>query len=128
MSQNKPIEFVKKLVRESKAPFPTISTSLWLADIVSREEEKLELSYTRYIYVHRDSVGKITGISISKSLVNEHSNIESQYIAYGDLMFTVLNFYIDDIKMFCDLWADEFEQFFLLKPRVYFAAKWRCNT
>ena len=129
MSTNKPIQFVKQLTRVSKAPFETISTSLWLANVISADSEPLVLNYSRYLYAHRDAVGKITGLSISKAMVDDHPNIHSQYIEYGDLMFRVLIFYIEEIENFCQLWADEFEKYFLLQPDDYFeAAAWRWNS
>lgn len=124
MRQNKSIQFVKLLKRASKAPFPTTSTSLLLANVVSNVGEELELDYSRYIYIHRDENGKTTGISISKSIVAEYSNTESQYLC-GVEMYQLLLFYIDEIGKFCELWADEFEAVFLLPPDLFFEiAKW----
>lgn len=128
MSQKQQIKFVKKLQRESKSPFNDSSTSLWLANIVSKPDEELELNYSRYIYAHRDDCGRIVGISISKSMVAEHPNINTQYLT-GDLMYGILIFYINEIQSFCELWADEFEMFHLLPPDDYFeAASWRWNA
>ena len=127
MSTNK-IQFVKKLTRSSKAPFPTTSTSLWLANVVSNDGEELQLDYSRYVYVHRDE-GIITGISISKGMVADHPNIDNQYIEYGDLMFATLLFYLQEIQAFCELWSEIFESQFLLPPDDYFeAAAWRWNA
>ncbi|MBD0411051.1 hypothetical protein [Pseudoalteromonas distincta] len=129
MSQNQQIKFVKQLTRASKAPFETTSTSLWLANVISADGEPLVLDYSRYLYIHRDAVGKITGISISKAMVGDHPNVHSQYIEYGDLMFGILIFYIEEIENFCQLWAYEFEKYFLLPPDDYFeAASWRWNS
>lgn len=129
MSQNQQIKFVKQLTRASKAPFETISTSLWLANVISADGEPLVLDYSRYLYIHRDAVGKITGISISKAMVDDHPNVHSQYIEYGDLMLGILIFYIEEIENFCQLWANEFEKYFLLPPGDYFeAASWRWNS
>lgn len=128
MSTNK-IQFVKKLTRASKAPFETVTTHLWLANVTSDEGEPLSLNYSRYLYVHYDLAGKVIGISISKSMVNDHPNIYSQYIEYSDLMFGVLIFYIEEIERFCQLWANDFEKYFLLPPDDYFeAAAWRWNS
>jgi len=128
MSDIKPTQFVKKLTRKSKAPFPTTSTNLWLANVTSKEGSELTLDYSRYIYLHRDDVGKVTGISISKSMVEDHPNVGSQYLT-GDLMYAILLFYIDEIEAFCSHWSDEFEQLFMLPPDDYFeAASWRWNA
>ncbi|WP_105212989.1 MULTISPECIES: hypothetical protein [unclassified Pseudoalteromonas] len=122
------IQFVKKYSRESKSPFDDASTSLWLANVVSEPDEALTLDYSRYIYAHRDACGRIIGISISKSMVAEHPDIDSQYLS-GVPMLAVLLFYIDEIEAFCEHWADEFESFFLLPPDLFFEiAQWRWNA
>lgn len=124
MSHTPIIKFVQKPTIASELPFPSVSTSLWLANVVD-DGGDLRLNYDRYIYVHRDDVGRVTGISVSKSMLVEHPNLTSQHLT-GDLVYAVLLFYIDEIEAFCELWADEFEQFFLLRPDEYFeAAIWR---
>ena len=65
MSQTK-LQIVRKYTRESKSPFQDASTSLWLASITN--EDRLELDFSQYIYVHRDDVGKVVGVSVSKSI------------------------------------------------------------
>ena len=128
MSLNQQIKFVKKLQRESKSPFNDSSTALWLANIVSKPGEELALNYSRYIYAHRDDCGRIVGVSISKSMVADHPNINTQYLT-GDLMYGILIFYINEIQSFCELWADEFEKYFWLPPDDHFeAASWRWKS
>lgn len=119
MSHKQEIKFVKKLKRESKAPFPTTSTSLWLANIVNNDGGEPVIDFSKYIYVHRDDVGLITGISISKNMMSSDETLRSQYIT-GERMYSILTKYLDEIKDFCELWADEFESYFLLKPHDYF--------
>ena len=124
MGQTK-LQIVRKYTRESKSPFQDASTSLWLANVTN--EDRLELDFSQYIYVHRDDVGKVVGVSVSKSIAREHS-LESQYLE-GSGMYSILIFYIDQIKDFCEHWADEFEQFFLLPPDLFFElAQWHWNT
>lgn len=124
MSQTK-LQIVRKYTRESKSPFQDASTSLWLANVTN--EDRLELDFSQYIYVHRDDVGKVVGVSVSKSIAREHS-LESKYLE-GSVMYRILIFYIDQIIDFCELWADEFEQFFLLPPDLFFElAQWHWNT
>jgi len=128
MSQIKSVQFVKKYTRESKSPWDDSSTMLWLANVASEYHENLVLDYSRYIYVHRNDVGQIVGISISKKMQLDHPNINSRYLS-GKEMITFLLFYIDEIQQFCELWADEFEQHFLLPPSDYFEAVcWRWNS
>ncbi len=128
MSHNQQIKFVKQFKRESKSPFDDASSALWLANVVSKPDEELKLDFSRYLYVHRDICGCIVGASISKSIVADHPNINSQYLT-GELMYGVLIFYIKEIRSFCKLWADEFETFHLLPPDDYFeAASLRWNA
>lgn len=127
MSQNKQTKFVKKLQRESKSPFNDSSTALWLANIVSKADEELILNYSRYIYIHRDDCGRIVGISISKSMVAEHSNVQSQYLT-GNLMYAILLYYIEEIQTFIEYcWRPgEFESFHLLPVDLYLEQfRWR---
>lgn len=130
MSKPQKIKFVKKFQRESRTPFNDSSTSLWLANIMSKPNEELLLDYSRYIYVHRDECGRIVGISISKSMVADHPNVDSQYLT-GDLMFAMLLFYIDEIEKFIEhCWnPGEFESFHLLPVDLYLdQCRWRWNS
>jgi hypothetical protein len=128
MSSKTAVQFVKKYTRESKSPFCDASTSLLLANVTSEPDDALTVDYSRYIYLHRDDIGKVVGISISKNIQAEHSNIESQYLT-GVKMYELLLFYIDEIEIFCEYWSDEFESFFLLPPDDFFeSARWRWNA
>ena len=60
-------QFIRQYVRASKSPWDDCSTILLLADVVN--EQAMELNFNNYIYLHRDSVGKILGISISNSML-----------------------------------------------------------
>ena len=64
--KNTKSQFIRQYVRASRSPWDDCSTILLLADVVN--EQTLELNFNNYIYLHRDSVGKILGISISNSL------------------------------------------------------------
>ncbi|MCF1432036.1 MAG: hypothetical protein LPH20_14645 [Shewanella sp.] len=43
-------------------------------------EGDLLLGFGRYIYLHRDSQGKQLGISISKAMLADTPELESQYL------------------------------------------------
>jgi len=121
MSQN---QFIRKYKRISKSKWSTqdVSTILLLADVAYASKSEIELSFSRYIYLHRDEVGKVLGISISKSIFDEHSTqFEDRYLE-GEDMLTVMLIYIDEIVEFCELFAHEFESVFMLSPKVYFEA------
>lgn len=121
MSQN---QFIRKYKRVSKSKWATLdkSTILLLADVTGTAENEIELGFSKYIYLHRDDIGKVLGISISKSIFDAHSTqFEDRYLE-GEDMLTVMLIYIDEIIEFCELFTDEFESVFLLSPRVYFEA------
>ena len=126
MSQN---QFIRKYKRISKSKWATRdkSTVLLLADVTDTSNSEIELSFSRYIYLHRDEVGRVLGISISKLIFEKYSNqFEDRYLE-GEDMLTVMLIYIDEIIEFCELFTDEFESIFILSPRVYFEAaitKW----
>jgi hypothetical protein len=85
--------------------------------------QKLYQERFRYIYLHRDDVGRIQGISISKTLLNENPEFEirTQYLS-GFEMYGFLLLYLEEITEFCSHFADEFEQMFMLPPKTYFEA------
>ena len=121
MSQN---QFIRKYKRISKSKWASQdkSTILLLADITGTSEGEIELNFSRYIYLHRDDVGRVLGISISKSIFDEYSTqFEDRYLEDED-MLTLILIHIDEIIEFCELFSDEFESVFMLSPKVYFEA------
>ncbi|MDP2561189.1 hypothetical protein [Psychrobium sp. 1_MG-2023] len=114
--------FIRKYKRASKSIWDNDdSTILLLADIKGNDDGERAFNFTRYIYLHRDNVGNVLGISISKAMLDEHPDFSGRYLE-GVEMFAMLLLYIDDITEFCTLFADEFERIFLLEPRDYFEA------
>ncbi|WP_240917505.1 hypothetical protein [Pseudoalteromonas sp. Z9A6] len=69
--------FIRQYVRASRSPWDDSSTILLLADVVNKQT--LELGHTHYIYLHRDSVGKALGISISNSLFEANPEFTERY-------------------------------------------------
>ena len=118
--QDKKSLFIRLYQRASKSPWDDKSTILLYADTTIKAGT-VELDFTRYIYLHRDDVGRIQGISISKTMLNDNPEFESQYLSDYD-MYTCLLVYVNEITEFCCLFADEFEQVFLLDPKSYFEA------
>lgn len=116
--QDKKSQFIRLYQRASKSPWNDKSTILLYADTVTTSGA-VELDFTRYIYLHRDEVGVVQGISISKTMLNENPEFESQYLSGYDL-YTFLLLNLEEITEFCCLFADEFEQLFLLDPKSYF--------
>lgn len=119
MSQN---PLVRVYQRKSKSPWEDTSTFLLLADIAN--EKTLELSFGRYIYLHKDAGGRMLGVSVSRSI---QEDLEcSQYIDANNMQL-VLSHYSQDISEFCEKFPAEFEAVFGLPPDVYLlvaAAYW----
>lgn len=115
-------QFIRKYKRQSKSIWDNdSSTLLLLADVEQSDEGEVDLSFNRYIYLHRDNVGRVLGISISKGMLEENPEFDSRYLDGVD-MYGFLLLHIDAITEFCCLFANEFESIFLLEPRTYFEA------
>ena len=111
--------FIRQYVRASRSPWDDSSTILLLADVV--DKQTLELGFTNYIYLHRDTVGSVLGISISQQLQAANPEFSERYLE-GIEMYAFLLIHIEEITKFCGLFTAEFEQLFMLKPNEYFAA------
>ncbi|MGY8837776.1 MAG: hypothetical protein ACKVH6_13730 [Enterobacterales bacterium] len=69
--------FIRQYVRASKSPLEDASPILFFADVV--DKQTLELGHTHYIYLHRDSVVKTLGISISNPLLEANPEFTARY-------------------------------------------------
>lgn len=119
MSQN---QLVRVYQRKSKSPWEDASTFLLLADIAN--ENTLELSFGRYIYLHKDAGGRMLGVSVSRSIQEE---LECTQYIDANKMQAILSHYSQDISEFCEKFPAEFEAVFGLPPDVYLlvaAAYW----
>ncbi len=118
---NKPqTQLIRVYKRQSKSPWDDHSTVLLMADH-QLENDEIQLSFNNYIYLHRSVDGQIIGISISKSLLEEHTELESQYLTGIDA-YMMLLIYIEDITAFCGLFSNEFISIFGIHPNYYFEA------
>ncbi|KPV98960.1 hypothetical protein [Pseudoalteromonas sp. P1-11] len=117
--KNTKSQFIRQYVRASQSPWDDCSTILLLADVV--DEQSLELNFNNYIYLHRDSVGKILGISISNSMLKKNPSFENRYLEGHDMVLFLL-IYIEQITQFCELFSEEFQQIFMQTPTTFFAA------
>ncbi|MCG9697436.1 hypothetical protein [Shewanella sp. Isolate11] len=61
---DKKSQFVREYQRKSKSPWEDHCTVLLLADY-EVDNEGIKLSFSQYIYQHRDTAGRILGISVS---------------------------------------------------------------
>ncbi|MCK8095943.1 hypothetical protein OIZ54_15850 [Pseudoalteromonas sp. A3] len=117
--KDKQSKFIRQYVRASKSPWDDSSTILLLADVI--DKQALELGFTNYVYLQRDSVGSVLGISISQQLLAVNPEFSERYLE-GIEMYALLLMHIEEITKFCGLFTAEFEQLFMIKPNVYFVA------
>ncbi|MFP3425676.1 hypothetical protein [Pseudoalteromonas sp. SIMBA_162] len=117
--KNTKSQFIRQYVRASKSPWDDCSTILLLADVV--DEQSLELNFNNYIYLHRDSVGNVLGISISNSMLEKNPSFENRYLEGQDMTLFLL-IYIEQITQFCEFFSEEFQQIFMQTPTTFFAA------
>ncbi len=117
--KNTKSQFIRQYVRASRSPWDDSTTILLLADVVN--EQEIELSFNNYIYLHRDSVGKALGISISNQMLEKNPSFENRYLEEVDMVLFLL-IYIEQITQFCELFSEEFQQIFMQTPTTFFAA------
>ncbi|MCL1058688.1 hypothetical protein L2729_11895 [Shewanella gelidimarina] len=113
--------FIREYQRKSKSPWEDHSTVLLLADFEFDDDENIKLSFTQYVYQHRDSAGRVLGISVSKSILEDNPEFDSQYLTGIDMYITLL-LLKEDIQGFCGHFASEFEAIYGLPPQIYFEA------
>lgn len=114
--------FTRVYKRASKSPFDDHGTILWLACITNDNEDGLNLTYERYIYLHREVNGAICGISVSKQILAENPEFEDMRYLEGIPMYAFLLLHVEEICAFCEVFRDEFIDVFLIPPLDYFAA------
>tara|TARA_R110000851_G_scaffold67191_4_gene151667 strand:- start:59161 stop:59568 length:408 start_codon:yes stop_codon:yes gene_type:complete len=113
-------QLIRVYKRQSKSPWTDHSTVLLLADH-KLENDEIQLSFNKYIYLHRNVEGQILGISISKSILESNPEFQTQYLEGIDA-YMMLLIYIDDIAAFCELFSKEFVSIFGIHPNYYFEA------
>ena len=118
MSDNKSL-FIREYQRKSKSPWDDHCTILLLAEQQESVQGAIELSFGQYIYQHRDSAGRILGISVSKSILEDFPEFTSQYLEGID-MYIILLLLKEEIRTFCNLFKQEFLEVFGLYPHEYF--------
>ena len=113
-------QFIRIYKRASQSPWDDHSTIMLLAN-ASKNGEEIELDFSRYIYLHRDVVGRILGLSLSKTITAEADFSDERYVS-DEMMYVILLTYIDEITAFCELYSEDFESIFLAKPAQFFAS------
>lgn len=103
--KTKTLSIVRKYKRESRSPFAgDDSTILLLATI--NNSKTVELKFDRYIYLHRDTLGRWLGISLSQSLMDELADENGKYRTKIE-MIKVLYLLKNDIANFLEHFTEE---------------------
>ena len=116
-------QLIRNYVRQSRSIWKGRDKSrlLLYCDVLSSAENNVELSFTNYIYMHRDDLGRPLGLSISKKMLEDNNDFTSRYLEDIE-MYCYLLLHIDKITDFCCLFSSAFFDIFLLEPRAYFEA------
>ena len=126
MKDNK-TSIIRKYVRKSRSPFTGDDSTLLLLANHQEDGDQLLLSFDRYIYLHRDEVGRWLGISLSSSITDELSDDEGKYRS-GIQALSVLLKYHNEIGEFIQYFSDEIESIFGIDAQTWLIAckaRWR---
>jgi hypothetical protein len=118
---------IRKYQRRSKSPFEGDDSTILLLANVTDEPTGVVLNYQRYIYLHRDNVGRWLGLSISHSLEQEMEDGGGKY-RQGREALSLLLFYHQEISDFLRNFSDEVESIFGLDAETWMIAckaRWR---
>tara|TARA_B100002003_G_C14086169_1_gene522480 strand:+ start:310 stop:702 length:393 start_codon:yes stop_codon:yes gene_type:complete len=118
---------VRKYVRQSRSPFDGDDSTILLLATVSEDNDQITVSYDRYIYLHRDQVGRWLGISISKAVEEELADRGGKYRKSAPALKVLLRYY-SDIKTFLSFFSDEVETIFGLDSETWLyacKARWK---
>ena len=105
------ISIIRKYVRQSRTPFTGDDSTLLLLAKYEEDGDQLLLTYERYIYLHRDNVGRWLGISISKAIEEELADGGGKYRERSSALKVLLHYHCD-IKTFLSIFTDEIEMIF----------------
>ena len=120
MQDSKP-SIIRKYQRRSRSPFDGDDSTILLLANATVNAEGVELDYQRYIYLHRDSVGRWLGISISNSLENEMDDEGGKY-RLGREALSLLLSYHQEINAFLRHFSDDIESIFGIDAETWMIA------
>ncbi|MGE6419492.1 hypothetical protein ACQKDY_17320 [Alteromonas macleodii] len=121
---------IRKYQRRSKSTFEGDDSTILLLANVTDEPTGVVLDYQRYIYLHRDNVGRWLGISISNSLEQEIDDGGGKY-RQGKEALSLLLSYHQEITDFLRHFSDEVESIFGIDAETWMTAckaRWRKLT
>ena len=126
MKDTKP-SIVRKYVRQSRSPFEGDDSTILLLASLNDEGKQIAITYDRYIYLHRDLLGRWLGISLSNSLVHELGDNRGKY-RNGRESLSVLLMYHREITLFLKFFSSEIEAIFGMDADTWLIAckaRWR---
>ena len=118
---------IRKYQRRSRSPFEGDDSTILLLASLTDEPTGVVLNYQRYIYLHRDNVGKWLGISISNSLEQEMNDGGGKY-RQGKEALSLLLSYHQEITDFLRYFSDDIESVFGIDAETWMIAckaRWR---
>jgi hypothetical protein len=129
MQDSKPT-IIRKYQRRSRSPFEGDDSTILLLANLTAEPTGVVLDYQRYIYLHRDIVGRWLGISISNSLEQEMNDGGGKY-RQGKEALSLLLSYHQEISDFLRHFSDDVESIFGIDSETWMIAckaRWRKLT
>ena len=125
--QDKKLTIIRKYQRRSRSPFEGDDSTILLLANVTAEPSGIVLDYQRYVYLHRDNVGRWLGISISHSLVQEMEDGGGKY-RQGREALSLLLSYHQEISDFLRHFSGDVESIFGIDAETWMIAckaRWR---
>ncbi len=126
MQDSKPT-IIRKYQRRSRSLFEGDDSTILLLANLTAEATGVVLGYQRYIYLHRDNVGRWLGISISHSLEQEMNDGGGKY-RQGKEALSLLLSYHQEITDFLRYFSDDIESVFGIDAETWMMAckaRWR---
>lgn len=118
---------IRKYQRQSRSPFEGDDSTILLLANATVKANEVEVNYQRYIYLHRDEVGRWLGISISKSIEDSLDDGGGKYRQGAEALLLLLS-YNQEISNFLRLFSDEVESIFGIDAETWMIAckaRWR---
>jgi len=125
--QDTNLTIIRKYQRRSRWPFEGDDSTILLLANVTAEPSGIVLDYQRYIYLHRDNVGRWLGISISHSLEQEMDDGVGKYRQGKEALSLLLSCH-QEITDFLRHFSGDVESIFGIDAETWMIAckaRWR---
>lgn len=104
-------QIIRKYKMQSKSKWQEQDDSTILLLATVEDKEILSLKYDRYIYLHRDEVGRWLGISLSNQIQTELADDNGKFRECFDMLAVLLKYHCE-ISGFLAYFSDEIEAIF----------------